>query len=166
MIYTMLPLYVNSLKGSVYEIGLAIGSGGTGYFVGALLFGWLSDLVKRRVAFIILGHLGLPIIAVGITLSKTPLQVMAVHFVGSIIASASYPSIMAYTADMTTKEVRGRWMGVVSASFFLPMALGACVAGYALQWGYNMVCYIAAVMGMFSAVLVAFLVKEEKLVEE
>jgi len=161
MIYTMLPLYVNSLKGSEYEIGLAIGSGGMGYFVGALLFGWLSDLAKRRVIFIILGHLGLSIIAFGISLSKTPLQVIAVHLVGSIIASASYPSIMAYTADMTTTKIRGRWMGMVSASFFLPMALGACVAGYVLKWGYNMVCYIAAGMGIFSALLVALLVKEE-----
>ena len=39
MIYTMLPLYVNSLKGSEYEIGLAMGSGGMGYFVGVILFG-------------------------------------------------------------------------------------------------------------------------------
>ena len=162
MIYTMLPLYVNSLKGSEYEIGLAMGSGGMGYFVGVLLFGWLSDLVKRRVVFIILGHLGLTIIAVGITLSETPVQVMAVHFGGSIIASASYPSIMAYTADMTAREVRGRWMGVVLASFFLPMALGAFLTGYALKGGYNMVCYLAAVMGIFSGVLVALLVKEEK----
>lgn len=137
IIYTVLPLYVKQIGGTHNDVGLAMGLGVLGYFIGYPLWGWISDRSGKRIIYVILGPFGYLCMAGALAVSTMPSHIIIFHFAGAFIASAAQPALKAYVGDVTTQEDRGRWMGTMVGAATLGMSVGALLAGATMSGGFE-----------------------------
>lgn len=105
-----------------------------GIFIGTIVGGYCTDLVGRRVMFII------DVIAIGAfsvlsMFAADPLQLVLARFLIGVFVGADYPIATSLIAEFTPREHRSISMGWVSAAWYLGATVAAFV-GYAL-YGYD-----------------------------
>ena len=101
-----------------------------GILFGAILGGYLTDLIGRRKMFII------DMIAIGVfslisVFSSTPLHLVLARFFIGFFVGADYPISTAMITEFTSKRYRAIAMGTVSASWYFG-ATAAAIVGFAL----------------------------------
>lgn len=101
-----------------------------GIFFGTIFGGWLTDLVGRRVMFII------DVVAIGVfsvlsMFASDPLQLVLARFFIGVFVGADYPIATSLIAEFTPKAHRSISMGMVSAAWYLG-ATAAAFVGYFL----------------------------------
>ena len=94
----------------------------------APIWGRLSDKHGRKPA-ILLGLLGNAVALVGFGLAKDYIYLLTARGAAGIASAAVLPSVMAYVADITTSEERGRGMGLMGAAMGLGFILGPAIGG-------------------------------------
>jgi len=94
----------------------------------APIWGRLSDKYGRKPA-ILLGLLGNAIALVGFGLAKDYIWLLTARSAAGIASAAVLPSVMAYVADITTSDERGRGMGLLGAAMGLGCILGPAIGG-------------------------------------
>ena len=94
----------------------------------APIWGRLSDKHGRKPA-ILLGLLGNAVALVGFGLAKTYGWLFIARCGAGVASAAVLPSVMAYVADITTSEERGRGMGLMGAAMGLGFILGPAIGG-------------------------------------
>ena len=94
----------------------------------APIWGRLSDTHGRKPA-ILLGLLGNAVALVGFGLAKDYVWLLMARSAAGIASAAVLPSVMAYVADITTSEERGRGMGLMGAAMGLGFILGPAIGG-------------------------------------
>ena len=94
----------------------------------APIWGRLSDKYGRKPA-ILLGLLGNAVALVGFGLAKDYVYLLTARGAAGIASAAVLPSVMAYVADITTSEERGRGMGLMGAAMGLGFILGPAIGG-------------------------------------
>ena len=94
----------------------------------APIWGRLSDRHGRKPA-ILLGLLGNAIALVGFGLAKDYVSLFIARSAAGIASAAVLPSVMAYVADVTTAEERGKGMGLMGAAMGLGFILGPAIGG-------------------------------------
>ncbi len=101
-----------------------------GILVGTILGGYVTDLVGRRIMFII------DVVAIGLfsvlsMFASDPLQLVLARFIIGVFVGADYPIATSLIAEFTPKHHRSISMGMVSAAWYLG-ATAAAFVGYAL----------------------------------
>ena len=94
----------------------------------APIWGRLSDRYGRKPA-ILLGLLGNAVALIGFGLAKDYGWLMIARSAAGIASAAVLPSVMAYVADVTTSEERGKGMGLMGAAMGLGFILGPAIGG-------------------------------------
>ena len=94
----------------------------------APIWGRLSDRYGRKPA-ILLGLLGNAVALIGFGLAKDYAWLLVARGAAGIASAAVMPSVMAYVADVTTSEERGKGMGLMGAAMGLGFILGPAVGG-------------------------------------
>ena len=94
----------------------------------APIWGRLSDRYGRKPA-ILLGLLGNAVALIGFGLAKDYGWLMIARSAAGIASAAVLPSVMAYVADVTTSEERGKGMGLIGAAMGLGFILGPAIGG-------------------------------------
>lgn len=94
----------------------------------APIWGRLSDRYGRKPA-ILLGLLGNAVALIWFGLAKDYVWLLAARGAAGIASAAVMPSIMAYVADVTTDEERGKGMGLMGAALGLGFILGPAMGG-------------------------------------
>ena len=94
----------------------------------APIWGRLSDRYGRKPA-ILLGLLGNAGALVGFGLAKNYSWLFIARSAAGIASAAVLPSVMAYVADVTTSEERGKGMGLMGAAMGLGFILGPAIGG-------------------------------------
>ena len=94
----------------------------------APIWGRLSDRYGRKPA-ILLGLLGNAAALIGFGLAKDYGWLMIARSAAGIASAAVLPSVMAYVADVTTSEERGKGMGLMGAAMGLGFILGPAIGG-------------------------------------
>ena len=94
----------------------------------APIWGRLSDRYGRKPA-ILLGLLGNAVALIGFGLAKDYAWLLIARSAAGIASAAVLPSVMAYVADVTTSEERGRGMGLMGAAMGLGFILGPAIGG-------------------------------------
>ena len=94
----------------------------------APIWGRLSDKHGRKPA-ILLGLLGNAAALVGFGLAKDYVWLFIARSAAGIASAAVLPSVMAYVADITTAEERGKGMGLMGAAMGLGFILGPAIGG-------------------------------------
>ena len=94
----------------------------------APIWGRLSDRYGRKPA-ILIGLLGNAVALIWFGLAKDYVWLLIARGAAGVASAAVMPSIMAYVADVTTDEERGKGMGLMGAALGLGFILGPAIGG-------------------------------------
>ena len=113
----------------------------------APIWGRLSDRYGRKPA-ILLGLLGNAVALIGFGLAKDYAWLLVARGAAGIASAAVMPSVMAYVADVTTSEERGKGMGLMGAAMGLGFILGPAIGG--VMGSHNMPFFVAGGLSLLT----------------
>ena len=123
----------------------------------APLWGSLSDRHGRKPAML-LGLLGNAIALVGFGLAKSYVWLFIARSAAGVASAAVLPTVMAYVADVTTAEERGRGMGLMGAAMGLGFILGPAIGG--IMGSHDMPFFVAGGLSLLTFFFAMFLLPE------
>ena len=166
MLMVLIPLYIQDLPAGM-EASLAIKSALVfsvfGLFAAASypVMGRLSDRLDSRKPFVLAGFAGFAVLAVACAEIDTFEQLLIIRAAQGIMVGVMVPAILAMLAQVSTKDSRGRSIGIYSTIRGIGPAAGPAAGGIiAGMWGYGAGFYACAVLGLVSLLLVNRIVKE------
>ena len=123
----------------------------------APIWGRLSDRYGRKPA-ILLGLLGNAAALIGFGLAKDYVWLLIARSAAGIASAAVLPSVMAYVADVTTSEERGRGMGLMGAAMGLGFILGPAIGG--IMGSHDMPFFVAGGLSLLTFLFALVLLPE------
>ena len=166
MLMVLIPLYIQDLPAGM-DTSLAIKSALVfsvfGLFAAASYpaMGRLSDRLDSRKPFVLAGFAGFAVLAVACAEINTFEQLLIIRAAQGIMVGVMVPAILAMLAQVSTKDSRGRSIGIYSTIRGIGPAVGPAAGGIiAGMWGYGAGFYACAVLGLVSLLLVNSIVKE------
>lgn len=158
MLIPILPDYLKQFNAAGTAAGYLVAAFGAAQFIFSPIGGRLSDKHGRRI--MILSGLFLTVISDFIfAISHTLLLLYIARVIGGIGIGIMVPSVLAYVADITTKETRAKGMGYLSAAMNLGIVLGPGLGGIIAQLGIRMPYFVASGLS-FIATLLTFMLPE------
>lgn len=82
------------------------------------------------------------------------------RLIGGIGAAAMIPSMLAYIADITTEDKRGKGLGMLGAAMSLGFVIGPGIGGFLAELGLRMPFYISAAVGAVATLGSIFFLSE------
>ena len=152
-----LAYYAKEIGATTTEIAILMSIYSGMQLLFAPIWGRLSDKHGRKPA-ILLGLLGNAIALVGFGFAKTYLWLFIARCGAGIASAAVLPSVMAYVADITTSEERGRGMGLMGAAMGLGFILGPAIGG--IMGSHNMPFFVAGGLSLLTFLFALVLLPE------
>ncbi|HEV2120987.1 MAG TPA: MFS transporter [Candidatus Bathyarchaeia archaeon] len=151
--------YAKSLGATPLVYGLLLTSYSLMQFIFTPILGSLSDRHgRRRILLLSLSGTGISLLVFGLANSLWLL------FVARIVAGslgAAFPVANAYIADITSKETRLKYMGMMGAAFGLGFIIGPAIGGtLSSLYGYAVPSFIAAALAFSNLALGYFRLPE------
>ncbi|WP_079529576.1 MFS transporter [Halobacillus hunanensis] len=159
IIIPVLPFYAEELGASPTQLGLLMAVYSLMQLLFAPMWGRISDRIGRK-PVIMMGILGLSLSFFLMAVSSQLWMLFAARIIGGFLSAANMPTIMAYVADITTEEDRGKGMGVIGASIGLGFILGPAIGGVFSKTSLSMPFYIAGASSLLTLILVWLILKE------
>ncbi|NEU30522.1 TCR/Tet family MFS transporter [bacterium LRH843] len=159
IIIPVLPFYVEEMGASSTQLGLLMAVYSVMQLLFAPMWGRISDRIGRKPVMMI-GIIGLSLSFFLMALSSQLWMLFAARIIGGFLSAANMPTVMAYVADITSDEDRGKGMGVVGAAIGLGFILGPAIGGIFSKASLNMPFYIAGVTSLLTFFLVMAVLKE------
>ncbi|MBP1970574.1 multidrug resistance protein [Virgibacillus natechei] len=159
IIIPVLPFYAEELGASPTELGLLMAVYSLMQFIFAPMWGRISDRVGRK-PVILIGIFGLSLSFFMMALSTQLWVLFVARFIGGVLSAANMPTVMAYVADITTEEDRGKGMGIVGAATGLGFIFGPAIGGTFTDISLDAPFYIAGIVSFATMFLVFFILKE------
>lgn len=158
IIIPVLPLYAEHFQATPMAIGWLTGIYSGMQIIFTPILGRLSDRFGRRpILMLSVAGTALGFALMGFAHSLTLL------FVARIIAGITGGNIsipQAYIADVTTRETRSKWMGMIGAAFGLGFTFGPMIGGIMSRVSYGAPFYVAAALAAVNVVLIYFILPE------
>jgi len=165
IIIPVLPFYVEEIGASPAELGLLMGVYSFMQLLFAPIWGRISDRIGRK-PVIMIGILGLSLSFFLTALSTELWMLFAARIIGGFLSAANMPTVMAYVADITTEEDRGKGMGIIGASIGLGFIFGPAIGGVFSQTSLSLPFYLAGASCLFTFFLVMFVLKESLVLQD
>ena len=159
IIIPVLPFYAEDIGANPTQLGFLMVFYSLMQLLFAPMWGRISDRVGRK-PVIMIGILGLSLSFFLMGVSSSLWMLFVARIIGGILSSANMPTVMAYVADITSPEDRGKGMGVVGAATGLGFVFGPAIGGVFSKINLTMPFYIAGVTSLITFFLVWFLLKE------
>ncbi|WP_066254738.1 MFS transporter [Neobacillus drentensis] len=161
IIIPVLPFYAEEIGANPTELGLLMAVYSLMQFIFAPMWGHVSDRIGRKPVMMI-GIAGLGLSFLIQAMSTELWMLFAARIIGGILSSANMPTAMAYVADITTEENRGKGMGIVGAATGLGFVFGPAIGGIFSSFSLNMPFFLASGSSFITLILVFLLLKESK----
>jgi MFS family permease len=129
----LMPLYVQELGATVEQVGLFFTLGAVAPLAFQIFGGWLSDVIGRLQAIAIGSLAGVIGYFVYIFAPSWEWLLIATA-TGAMATSFVAPSYMAFIAEESTEESRGRVYGISQALFMIVGVVGPPIGGYMSQY--------------------------------
>lgn len=167
MIYPLLPLFLRQLGASSISIGLIEGLAESTASIFKVFSGWLSDRIKKRKIFVLVGYSLSAVIKPIFGFSRNVLDVLSLRFterLGKGIRTAPRDAII---AESTRTESRGRSFGFHRAMDTMGAVIGPMLAFLLLPifMGNYRAIFFVSVIPAAIAVLLIFYIKEGRVVK-
>lgn len=161
LIIPVMPEYLKLFGAAGQVLGMLIAAFALAQFVFSPIAGNLSDQYGRK-NLIIFGLVvtGLSQIAFG--LSTEIWMLFIARFLGGLGAAFIVPPIMAFVADVTTYEERGKGMGMLGASMSLGFMIGPGIGGFLSKVSLHFPFYMAGAAAIIAAILSVVLLPNTK----
>lgn len=159
LIIPIMPSYMNLLHITGSTLGLLVATFSITQLIFSPLAGRLSDSIGRK-RVIVAGMLLFAVseLMFGVV-SSLPLLFIS-RMLGGVSAALVMPAVMAYTADVTTDEERGKGMGLINAAITTGFIIGPGIGGYVAEFGIRAPFYAAAAAGLVAMLVTAVLLPE------
>jgi len=152
LVIPILPKYMELLHINGSTIGLMVAAFSISQLIFSPIAGRLSDRLGRK-----------PIIFIGMLLfALSEWMFGAANYVsilfiaralGGIGAALIMPAVIAYAADITSKEERAQGIGFINAAITTGFIIGPGIGGLIAEFGIRAPFYAAAVAGIISALI-------------
>ncbi|MBT2725115.1 MFS transporter [Bacillus sp. ISL-46] len=159
IIIPVLPFYAEEIGANPTELGLLMAVYSLMQLIFAPIWGQVSDRIGRKPVMMI-GIAGLGLSFLIQALSTELWMLFAARIIGGFLSSANMPTAMAYVADITTEENRGKGMGIVGAATGLGFVFGPAIGGIFSKFSLSMPFYLASGSSFITLFLVFLLLKE------
>jgi len=151
MVLPFLTLYLTQRKSfSVQEAGAVLSLYGVGAIVGSYVGGWLSDRIESIPTQIVSLCLATAAL-VGLSLMHSPLSIIVVVVLWSIVAESMRPANGAALAEMSPPDLHVRAFGLRRLSTNLGMSIGPALGGFLVTLSYHWLFVIEAGVGLLAA---------------
>ncbi|OPA80652.1 MFS transporter [Paenibacillus selenitireducens] len=159
LIIPVLPEFLHELGAGGQAAGYLVSAFGVTQFIFSPIAGDISDKYGRKPMIIF----GISLFALSNLLAAiaSDLTLLFVsRFIGGIGSAALVPSIMAYLADITSEEERGKGMSWLGASMTSGFIIGPGVGGFLAEFGMRTPFYASACLGLLTMVCTIILLPE------
>ena len=164
IIIPVMPFYVEEIGATPTQLGLLMAVYSVMQLIFAPMWGRVSDRIGRK-PVIMVGIFGLALSFFLLAVSSTLWMLFAARVIGGFFSAANMPTVMAYVADITSDENRGKGMGIIGAAIGLGFVFGPALGGVFSQSGLSVPFYIAGTLSIITFVFV-FVVLKESLTKE
>ncbi|MGZ4112128.1 MAG: MFS transporter [Tumebacillaceae bacterium] len=159
IIIPVLPFFAKQIGASPGQLGLLMAVYSLTQFLFAPLWGGLSDRIGRKPVMLI-GIFGLALSFFLFAVATQLWMLFAVRILAGLLSSANMPTVMAYVADITTPEQRGRGMGMIGMSIGLGFIFGPAIGGIFSKTSYATPFFISGCVATITFLFVLFVLKE------
>ncbi len=159
IIIPVLPFYAEQIGASPTELGWLMAVYSLMQLISAPMWGRISDRIGRKPVLMI-GIAGLTLSFFLQALSTKLWMLFAARILGGLLSSANMPTAMAYVADITTEDNRGKGMGVIGAATGLGFVFGPAIGGVFSKISLNTPFYLAGGFSFITLILVLLILKE------
>ena len=159
IIIPVLPFYAEEIGASPTQLGLLMAVYSLMQLIFAPMWGRISDRIGRK-PVIMIGILGLALSFFLMGISSALWMLFIARIIGGFLSSANMPTVMAYVADITTPEERGKGMGIIGAATGLGFVFGPAIGGVFSKISLHMPFFIAGASSILTFFLVWILLKE------
>lgn len=158
MIIPVIPELVNQLGVSTLHMGLLLAIYSLASFLSAPFFGRLSDKIGRRPLLIGgLSTFAFSFLIFGLFIDNLPILYIS-RIIGGAASGALYTATTSMVADITTREERTKFMGLVGMcigfGFIFGPGVGGLLAGISLSFTYYMTTVVILGALVFSLIKV------------
>ncbi len=164
IIIPVLPFYAEELGASPTELGLLMSVYSIMQLVFSPIWGKVSDRIGRK-PVLLLGITGLALSFYLMAIADSIWMLFAARIIGGILSSANMPTSMAYVADITTPENRGKGMGIIGAAVGLGFVFGPAIGGIFSKNSLSLPFYLAAASSIITLILIVLFLKESSTAE-
>jgi len=165
LVIPIMPKYMENLGITGGIIGLLVAAFSLTQLLFSPLAGRLADSFGRKRMIVI----GLVVFAISegmFGIANSPVLLFVSRLLGGISAALIMPAVMAYSADITTKEERAAGMGYITAAITTGFIIGPGIGGYIAEFGIRVPFYAAAIAGIIAASITMLILKESKPIKE
>jgi DHA1 family multidrug resistance protein-like MFS transporter len=151
LIIPVLPEFLKEFNAGGKVAGYLVAAFGLTQFICSPIAGEWSDKYGRKIMIVA----GLALFTLSNLLFAVAGSVWLLYvsrLLGGIGAAAMIPSIMAYIADITTEENRGKGMGLLGASMSLGFVVGPGIGGFLAELGLRTPFYVSAGVGFLAMI--------------
>ncbi|KSU84228.1 MFS transporter [Fictibacillus enclensis] len=159
IIIPVLPFFAEKVGASPAQLGFLMAVYSLMQLLFAPVWGRISDRIGRKPVMLI-GIAGLAVSFFLMAVSSQLWMLFAARIAGGLLSSANMPTTMAYVADITTPENRGKGMGIVGAAVGLGFIFGPAIGGIFSESSLNTPFYLAGASSLITFFLVLFVLKE------
>ncbi len=159
LIIPIMPSVLNSFGLGGQALGLMIAAFSFAQFIFSPLAGDLSDRYGRK-KIIITGLLLFSSSQLIFGLSDVVWLLYVSRIIGGLGSAFMVPAMMAYVADITSYENRGKGMGQLGASMSLGFVIGPGIGGFLASLGLRAPFFIAALVSAIAAIISFLLLPE------
>ncbi|WP_408009496.1 MFS transporter [Pseudalkalibacillus sp. A8] len=159
LVIPILPYYVEAFNATGRDLGLLVASFAFMQFLLAPVWGRLSDRIGRK-PLITLGMFGFAAAEFIFAFATDLWMLYASRILAGTFGSAIMPTAMAYVADVTSEEDRGKGMGLLGAAMALGIVIGPGIGGWLAEIKLSLPFLVAGIAGSSAAILSVFMLKE------
>lgn len=152
LVIPVMPQYLETFGVAGQALGFIVASFALGQFLFSPLAGDLSDTVGRK-KLIIVGLIVFSASQLWFGMATHEWMLYAARFISGIGGAFLIPATMAFVADITTLEERGKGMGLLGASMSLGFMIGPAIGGFLANVSLTFPFYMAALAAILSAVI-------------
>ena len=151
LIIPVLPEFLKEFGAGGKTAGYLIAAFGVTQFIFSPIAGELSDKYGRK-KMIVAGLLLFTISNLIFALAEQISLLYVSRLIGGIGAAAMIPAMLAYVADITSEENRGKGLGLLGASMSLGFVIGPGIGGFLAEFGLRSPFYVSAAVGALATV--------------
>ncbi|KHF39335.1 tetracycline resistance MFS efflux pump [Halalkalibacter okhensis] len=159
IIIPVMPFYAEEIGATPTQLGLLMAVYSFMQLLFAPMWGRVSDQIGRK-PVIMIGIFGLALSFFLLAVSSTLWMLFAARIIGGFFSSANMPTVMAYVADITSEEDRGKGMGIIGASIGLGFIFGPAIGGIFSQTNLSLPFYLAGALSVVTCLFVFIVLKE------
>jgi MFS transporter, DHA1 family, multidrug resistance protein len=159
IIIPVLPFYAEDMGASPTELGLLMAVYSLMQLLFSPMWGRISDRIGRK-PVIMIGIFGLALSFFLMAVSTQLWMLFAARIIGGALSAANMPTVMAYVADITTEEERGKGMGIIGASIGLGFIFGPAIGGVFSKTSLSIPFILSGISSLLTFFLVMFVLKE------